>query len=55
MHTENKVTELFCMHYDFCKFFDTMKDKYKLKSDKKRHYHRDLTLSNLQAMSVENS
>ena len=31
MLTENKVTELFCMADDFCKFFDAMIQKYKLK------------------------
>ncbi len=28
MLTENKVTELFCMADDFCKFFDAMMQKY---------------------------
>ena len=31
MITENKVTEIFCMADDFCKFFDTMVAKYTLK------------------------
>ena len=43
MITEDKVTELFCMADDFCQFFDTMMEKYTLKSDEKRHYHRDMT------------
>ena len=29
MITEDKVTELFCMGDDFCKFFDAMMKKYK--------------------------
>ena len=45
MLTEDKVTELFCMADDFCKFFDAMMEKYTLKSDKKRRYHRDSTMS----------
>ena len=28
MITEDKVTELFCMADDFCKFFDAMMKKY---------------------------
>ena len=30
MITEDKVTELFCMADDFCKFFDRMVAKYTL-------------------------
>lgn len=30
MITEDKVTELFCMADDFCKFFDAMMEKYTL-------------------------
>ena len=40
MITEDKVTELFCMADDFCKLFDAMMEKYTLKADKKRQYHR---------------
>ena len=43
MIAEDKVTELFCMADDFCQFFDAMMEKYTLKSDEKRHYHRDMT------------
>ena len=28
MITEDKVTELFCIADDFCKFFDAMMEKY---------------------------
>ena len=42
--TEDKVTELFCMADDFCKFFDSMMEKFTLKSAKKRRYHRDSIL-----------
>lgn len=37
MITEDKVTELFCVADDFCKFFDAMMEKYTLKADKKRN------------------
>ena len=45
MITEDKVTELFCIADDFCKFFDAMMEKYTIKEAKKRNYHRDSTLS----------
>ena len=32
MLTEDKVTELFCIADDFCKFFDVMMEKYTLKA-----------------------
>ena len=40
MLTEDKVTEIFCMADDFCKFFDAMTAKYTLKPTGKRKYHR---------------
>ena len=36
MTTEDKVTEIFCMADDFCKFFDAMTAKCTLKSTGKR-------------------
>ena len=42
MFTEDKVTEIFCMADDFCKFFDTMMAKYTIKEQKKREYHREV-------------
>ena len=39
MITEAKVTEIFCMADDFCKFFDAMTAKYTLKPAGKRKYH----------------
>lgn len=36
MFTDDKVTEIFCMAADFCKFFDTMMAKYMLKPVNKR-------------------
>ena len=50
--TEYKVTELFCMADDFCKFFDAIMEKYTLKSDKKRRYHRDSTMSKAEIMLI---
>lgn len=52
MFTEDKVTELFCMADDFCKFFDAMMKKYILKSDNKRAYHRDSTMSKSEIMLI---
>lgn len=39
MITESKVTELFCMADDFCKFFDAMMAKYTLKPTVKRKFN----------------
>ena len=52
MITDDKVTELFCMSDDFCKFFDAMMEKYTLKSDTKRRYHRDSTMSKAEIMLI---
>ena len=45
MFTEDKVTEIFCMADDFCKFFDSMMAKYTIPTPKKHKYHRSGTLS----------
>ena len=47
-----RFTELFCMADDFCKFFDAMMAKYTLKSDKKRSYHRESTMSKAEIMMI---
>ncbi len=52
MLTDDKVNELFCMSNDFCKFFDVMLEKYTLKSDRKRRYHRKSTLSKAEIMLI---
>lgn len=52
MITEDKVTELFCMADDFCKFFDAMMKKYTLKSDNKRAYNRNSTMSKSEIMLI---
>lgn len=31
MFTEDKITEIFCMADDFCKFYDAMMAKYTIK------------------------
>ena len=50
MITEDKVTEIFCMADDFCKFFDAMTAKYTLKPTGKRKYHRNSTMSKAEVM-----
>ena len=50
MITEDKITELFCIANDFCKFFEAMMEKYTIKEAKKRNYHRNPTLSKAEVM-----
>ena len=45
MFTEDKVTEIFYMADELCKFYDRMLDRYTLKNNNKRSYHRDSTMS----------
>ena len=52
MITENKITEIFCMAVDFCKFFDAMMKKYTLREGKKRNYHRKSTMSKAEVMLI---
>ena len=52
MLTEDKVTEIFCMSDDFCKFFDAMTAKYTLKPIGKRKYHRNSTMSKVEVMLI---
>ena len=52
MITEDKVRELFCIADVFCKFFDAMMEKYTLKADKKRQYHRKSTMSKAEIMVI---
>jgi len=49
---ESKVTEIFCMGDDFCKFFDAMTAKYALKPTGKRKYHRNSTMSKAEVMMI---
>ena len=39
MITDYKVTEIFCIAYDFCKVFDTQMAKYTFIEERKRKYH----------------
>ena len=52
MITEDKVTEIFYMADDFCKFFDAMIAKYTIKPTGKRKYHRNSTMSKAEVMLI---
>ena len=52
MFTEDKITEIFCIADDFCKFYDAMMAKYTIKEAKTRVYHRDMTLSKAEVMVI---
>ena len=52
MFTEDKITKIFCMADDFCKFYDAMMAKYIIKEAKKRDYHRDGTLSKTEVIVI---
>jgi len=50
MITEDKVTEIFCMADNFCKFFDAMTAEYTLIPTRKRKYHRNSTMSKMEVI-----
>lgn len=50
--TEDKVTEIFCIADDFCKVFDAKMEKYTIKSNLKRKYQRESTMSKAEIMVV---
>ena len=50
MITEDKVTEIFCMADDFCKFFGAMTAEYTLHPTGKRKYHRNSTMSKMEVI-----
>ena len=52
MLTEDKVTEIFFMADEFCKFFDRITKKYIIEDPSKRKYHRDSTLSKAEVMLI---
>ena len=52
MITESKVTEIFVMADDFCKFFDQMMEKYSIPDKNKRKYHRDGTMSKAEVIVI---
>ena len=53
MITEDKVTEIFCMADNFCKFFDAMTAKYTLIPTRKRKYHRNSMMSKVDVMQTK--
>ncbi len=52
MLTGDKVTEIFFMADEFCKFFDRMTEKNTIEAPSKRKYHRDGTLSKAEVMLI---
>ena len=52
MFTEDKVTEIFFMADEFCKFFDCLMKKNTIEAPSKRKYHRDGTFSKAEVMLV---
>ena len=52
MLTGDKVTELYCMADDFCKYFDRQMKKYTLKNVNKRIYYRDSIMSKAEIMLI---
>ena len=52
MLTEDKVTVLFFMTDEFCKFFDRLTKKYTIKDLSKSKYHHDGTLSKAEVMPI---
>ena len=52
MLSEDKVTELFFIADEFCKYFDWMMARYTLKNAGKRPYHRGTTLSKAEIMLI---
>lgn len=52
MITEYKVTEIFCIADEFCKFFGAMMAKYTIQPNKKRKYHRKSTMSKAEIILI---
>ena len=54
MFTEVKVTEIYCLADDFCKYFDSIVEKYAIDTTNtiKRKYHRDNRLSKAEVMLI---
>ena len=52
MFIEDKVTEIFCVADDFCKFYDALMAKYTVKVPNKRPHHCDGTLSKAEVMLI---
>ena len=52
MFTDNKVTEIFFMADEFCKFFDAMMAKYIISNPRKRKYYRENTMFKAEVMLI---
>jgi len=52
MFTEDKITEIFFMADEFCKFFNIYMEKHAINDGKKRRYHRASTLSDAEVMLI---
>ncbi len=54
MFTKDKVTEVYCLADDFCKYFDSIIEKHAICTTKcnKRKYHRDNRLSKAEVMLI---
>ena len=54
MFTNDKITEIFCLADDFCKYFDNQVKKYMLsdQTTSKRKYHREPTMSKAEIMLI---
>ena len=52
MITEDKITEIFCMLDDFCRFFDAQMQKYTLAESHKRKYHREPRMSKAEVILI---
>ena len=55
MFTGSKVTEIYCLADDFCKFFDSLLERYSLStvsSVSKRHYYRSPKMSKSEIMLI---
>ncbi len=50
MFTKDKVTEIFCMADDFCKFFDAMMAKYTPNRPTRGEYHSESTMPEAEVM-----
>ena len=52
MNTEDIVTEISCIADDFCKVFNAQMGRYTIKSNTKRIYHREFTMSKAEIMVI---
>ena len=53
MLSDDKITEIYCMADDFCKFFDEMVKKHSFRvSDRKSHRNKPNRLSNAEAITI---